>query len=300
MNNRRIIFVPGKNPKPPAEQHRELLWRTLLEGVRRADPECYKDITLHTHQFQLAAWTSLYYEQTKDISRDLPWIDALINTHMASTEDIREAHAWQRKLNSMFILLADKIPFIIPLLPKPVTMSVMETKRYFDNGDNIACQIREILKAQLRTAFSNNEKVLLIGHSLGSVIAYDTLWELSHLEHLTAKVDTFLTIGSPLGLKYIQNRLLGHQRNNKRKYPANIQHWVNVSSVGDVVALDKVFSENFKEMRLLGIIESIEDHCEGIYNFFHNEDGLNCHRSYGYLVNPAVGKIIADWWKNSV
>jgi len=32
-----IIFVPGKNPKPEAAQHRELLWRTLIEGVRRAD-----------------------------------------------------------------------------------------------------------------------------------------------------------------------------------------------------------------------------------------------------------------------
>jgi hypothetical protein len=26
---------------------------------------------------------------------------------------------------------------------------------------------------------------------------------------------------------------------------------------------------------------------------------LNCHRSYGYLVNPAVGNIIADWWKHN-
>ena len=49
----------------------------------------------------------------------------------------------------------------------------------------------------------------------------------------------------------------------------------------------------------IGIIDSIEDHCEGIYNFFHNEEGLNCHRSYGYLVNPAIGNVIAQWWKES-
>lgn len=300
MNNRRIIFIPGKNPKPPPEQHRELLWRTLLEGVRRADPDCYNEISKHSEQFQLAAWTFLYYEQTKDVSRDLPWIDALINTHMASTKDIREAHAWHRKLDGLFILLADKFSFLIPLIPKPVSMSIRETKRYFNNGDNIACQIRELLKKQLRTALSNNEKVLLIGHSLGSVIAYDTLWELSHLEHLPGKIDTFLTIGSPLGLKYIQNRLMGHQRHNKKKYPTNIRHWINISSVGDEVALNKFFTESFKEMQTLGIIESIEDHCEGIYNFFRNEEGLNCHRSYGYLVNPAVGKVIADWWKQSL
>lgn len=299
MNNRRIIFVPGKNPKPPPKQHRELLWRALLEGVRRADPECFKELSQHTQQFQLSAWTYLYYEQCKDVSRDLPWIDALINLHSASKEDIQEAHNWHRKLNGLFILLADLFPFIIPLLPKQLSMTVSETNRYFHNGNNIACQVREILKQQLRTALSNNEKILLIGHSLGSVIAYDTLWELSHLEHSHGNVDMFLTIGSPLGLTYTQNRLMGHQRKGKKKYPTNISHWVNISSVGDLVSLDKAFSESFKEMKTLSLIESIEDHCEGIYNFFRNEDGLNCHRSYGYLVNPAVGNVIADWWKTT-
>lgn len=299
MNNRRIIFVPGKNPKPPPEQHRELLWRTLLEGIRRADPECYNELVQHTEQFQLTAWTYLYYEQTKDISRDLPWIDALMNTHIPSAEDIQEANSWHRKIHGLFILFADIFPFIIPLLPKPVSMSVDETNRYFHNGDNIACQIRELLKEQLRAALLSNEKILLIGHSLGSVIAYDTLWELSHLEHLPVKIDMFLTLGSPLGLKYVQNRLMGHQRKGIRKYPTNIRHWVNIASVGDGVALEKSLSESFKEMRTLNVAESIEDHCEGIYNFFRNEEGLNSHRSYGYLVNPAVGKVIADWWKKS-
>jgi hypothetical protein len=48
----------------------------------------------------------------------------------------------------------------------------------------------------------------------------------------------------------------------------------------------------------LGLVESIEDHSHGIYNFFRSDAGLNCHRSYGYMVNPAVGSIIADWWKH--
>jgi hypothetical protein len=43
----------------------------------------------------------------------------------------------------------------------------------------------------------------------------------------------------------------------------------------------------------------ITDHCDDIYNFYRNSDGLSCHRSYGYLVNPAVGEVIADWWQQS-
>lgn len=299
MNKRSIIFVPGKNPKPPAEQHRALLWRTLMEGVRRAEPDYLTEFQKDVDNFKLIAWEYLYYNENKDISRDLPWIDALINTHMATTKDIREANSWRIKLDKIFIKIADAFPFIIPLLAQPISSSAHEIRRYFKNKDNIACDIRELLKEELRMRLANNEKILLIGHSLGSVIAYDTLWEFSHLEKLPGKIDMFFTIGSPLGMKYVQTRLMGHNKKGFKNYPTNIRHWVNISSAGDIVAVERSFSKSFKEMLSLDIIESITDHCQGIYNFFRNEKGLNVHRSYGYLVNPAVGKVIADWWKQN-
>jgi hypothetical protein len=77
MNQRHIIFVPGKNPKPPPDQHQSLLWRTLLEGVCRAEPGIFDDLGPHAEDFKLIAWNHLYYHKSKDISRDLPWIDAL-------------------------------------------------------------------------------------------------------------------------------------------------------------------------------------------------------------------------------
>jgi len=43
------------------------------------------------------------------------------------------------------------------------------------------------------------------------------------------------------------------------------------------------------------LVDSIEDHCKNLYNFYRDDKGLNCHRSYGYQVNPAVGEIIAKW-----
>ena len=177
-------------------------------------------------------------------------------------------------------------------------MKPEEMKRYFKNKNNIACDVRETLKQELRPILKNTNKVLLIGHSMGSVIAYDALWELSHIEHLPGKID-LLTIGSPLGMNYVQHRLIGNEYTGIKKYPTNIRNWINISAEGDVTALDRIFSDDFGEMRELNIIESIKDHCEGIYNFFHNDKGLNCHRSYGYLVNPAVGKVIADWWQSS-
>lgn len=295
-NRRHIIFIPGKSPKPPEEQHRQLLWRTLLEGVRRAEPEVVKDISLYESFFKLVTWNYLYYRQTSDISRELTWIDELINQHGPTEQDIREANTWHKKMDVLLYSTIDRMPSLLHLLPGNARATARELERYFLNEGKIASAVREKVKSELRPILAHGGKVMLIGHSMGSVIAYDTLWALSNLEHLPGKVDLFLTLGSPLGLNYVQHRLMGHQYQGKKKYPQNIRHWINVAATGDIISLGRHFADDFAEMLDYGAVKSIEDHSDGIYNHYRNEKGLNCHRSYGYLVNPAVGKIIADWW----
>ena len=293
---RHIIFVPGKNPKPPKQQHQELLWRTLIEGVKRAEPEIAEQLSQYKQDFSILAWNSLFYSETKDIHIDLPWIDVLINTHGPNKEDIREARHWHKKLSLLLYTLTDYVPYLINFLPDIARQTALELNRYFQNRHNVANEVRDMLKQQLRALLESETRILLIGHSLGSVIAYDALWELSHEEKFPGKIDLFLTLGSPLGMNYVQHRLLGAYHTGAVKYPTNIKHWHNVSAVGDITSLNKIFQNDFAEMIKLGIIDDIQDHCKDIYNFYHNEEGLNSHRSYGYLVNPAVGKIIADWW----
>jgi hypothetical protein len=298
MSNRHIIYIPGKNPKPAPEQHQELLWKVLLEGVRRADINIASNLQNHSAQFRLVNWNYLFYHAYKDITPDIPWIDAIINKHGPSELDIREAKSWHNRLGRLLFNLADHIPILIPLLPEEVDSAATEMNRYFTNENNIAYEIRNLLKQTLRPLIKKHEPVLLIGHSLGSVIAYDTLWELTHLEELHGKVD-FLTIGSPLGMHYVRRRLLGMNNNGNTSYPKLIRHWMNISSEGDIIALERNFHNVFEEMLKQKLVNSIEDHSHGIYNYFRNEEGLNCHRSYGYLVNPAVGNVIANWWKNN-
>jgi hypothetical protein len=276
-----------------------LLWRTLLEGVHRAEPQVAKNLSKHMDNFKLIGWNYLYYHTYRDISRDLPWIDSLIHQHAPTEHDIREAKATHRKLNLFLYNVFDHFPITQNFFPRNLQSIVKEIQRYFQNVNNIGCDVREVLKQELRTILKNTDNVLLISHSMGSVVAYDALWELSHLENLPGKVD-FLTLGSPLGANYIKHRLVGNKYSGKKKYPTNIRNWINISSEGDVTSLGRIFSNDFSEMRKLNIVDSIEDHCKGIYNFFHNEEGLNCHRSYGYLVNPAVGKVISEWWQGYV
>lgn len=298
MATKHIIFVPGMNPKPKAEQHRELLWRALIEGVRRADNTVADTLQAHFAQFHLISWNYLYYHVYKDVTRDIFWVDAIINKHGATEQDIKDVNSWYIWLSRFLLTVGDHIPALIPYLPEEIRSTAKEISRYFDNADGIASDIRGLLKQTLQPLLERQESVLLIGHSLGSVIAYDTLWELSRQEGLHGKVD-FLTIGSPLGMHYIQRRLMGMNGQGKKSYPDNIRHWVNLSAEGDVNALNRNFNNSFHEILELGLVETIEDHCQGIYNFFRTDQGLNCHRSYGYLVNPAIGSIIADWWKNN-
>jgi len=298
MNKKHIIFVPGKNPKPPAEQHRDMLWRTLLEGIRRAEPDIAINIEQYKDNFHLVAWNHAFYQKSRDTAQDLPWIDALLNQHGPTQQDMREASSWLLNLSRGLYNLADHLPWLIHWLPEATRKTIEETNHYFENSNNIGYVIRGILKNILRPILKNNESVLIIGHSLGSVIIYDTLWELSHNETHSGKVD-FFSLGSPLGLKFVQNKLQGRQFKKEKKFPDNIRHWTNLSSVGDITAVDRCIKDDFSDMLKYELIDSIEDHCEGIYNFYRDDKGLNCHRSYGYLVNPAVGEIIAEWWKEN-
>jgi hypothetical protein len=297
MTTKQIIYIPGKNPKPEPALHRELLWRTLVEGVRRADIVVADTLQASYRQFHLVGWNYLYYHVYKNNTKDIPWIDALINKHGPTQQDIREAHSWNIWLSHLLLTLGDHIPLLIRLLPEEVRSTATEISRYFNNTDDAASKVRGLLKQTLRPMLEQQDDVLVIGHSFGSVIAYDTLWELTHQEGLTGKVD-FLTLGSPMGMHYIRRRLLGMNGHAEKSYPALIRRWINLSAEGDVTALNQNLNESFHTMLELGLVESIEDHCHGIYNYFRSDAGLNSHRSYGYLVSPAVGSIIADWWKH--
>lgn len=295
---RTIVFVPGKNPKPHPREHREQLWRCLVEGVRRVDEEVAAELGKAKDNFQLIAWNHLYYGHYKSLEADLPWIDTLIRQPGPTADDRRIADSWRRRTARLLYQIADALPFLIPLIPiRAIRAAIAETARYFQNRDGIADRVREKAKVMLRGMLAEGDRILLIGHSMGSIIAYDSLWELWHGEGNQSKVDLYLTLGSPLGMHYVRRRLLGTNASDARRFPGNIHRWINIAAVGDLTALDEGIEDDFRPMMTRGHSLVIHDEYEGVYNYFRNEEGLNVHRSYGYLVNPIVGRAIAKWWR---
>jgi len=292
-----IIYVPGLLPKPEHGAHRDALFRCLIAGVRRRDEKVALDIAANLHCFDVVSWTYDFYRTHRDIACDAASIDAVIAQDGPTRADIAEASSWKRRLTRQVFSLGDFMPFLIRhIATERMELHLRDLRRYVKNNNNIAEHTRQMLKVPLRAAFEAQRPILLIAHSMGSVIAYDSLWQMAHGHHDDVLIDQLLTMGSPLGQNYIQRRLQGRSESGKRRYPNNIRRWVNLTSVGDLTAINPDLADDFREMVRLGLIDSIED--AELHNYFRLDGELNVHAEYGYLANDVTAKVITEWWRS--
>lgn len=293
---RHVVFVPGKNPKPAPGVHRDILWRCIGAGARGAGEDAASDLDALGRRFHLAGWNRLYYGEDADIGRDLPWVARLLTA--PDPQSVPAPSPWKVRRTRFMYTLGDLFPFLTRLAAdEDARQTLAETRRYFDDTGGVAARIRACVKDALRPLFEAGHEVMLVGHSLGSVIAYDVLWELAWRDAAPWRVDQFLTLGSPLGMFYVQRRLRGRGERGVRRYPANIRHWTNVAAMGDLMALDRHLRNDFHPMLQLGMLESLTDYTHGVRTLFQTPEGPNPHRCYGYFFNPLVARMITAWMR---
>ena len=112
-----------------------------------------------------------------------------------------------------------------------------------------------------------DQPTVVVGHSLGSIVAYNVL--VKHAPSM--KLAGFLTIGSPLGIKAI-TALLGLPRN-----PA-AGRWVNAYDKRDIVALNPLNARHFPVAPPVKNFSGVRNHTD------------NRHGIAGYLDDPTVAK----------
>jgi pimeloyl-ACP methyl ester carboxylesterase len=94
--------------------------------------------------------------------------------------------------------------------------------------------LRVAVRRRLIEAVKSDTRVI-VGHSLGAVVAYETL-----CLHPELPVTTLVTIGSPLGIRnMIFDRLEPTPENSVGKWPSKIQFWHNIVDPSDIVTLGK-------------------------------------------------------------
>jgi surfactin synthase thioesterase subunit len=291
-----ILYVPGLLPKPPADVHREALKRCLVAGIRKVDTVAADEIETGDHSFDIVAWTFDFYGEHRDYAIDANAIDDVVKTRRASPTDIAEATSWQRRATRWLYHLGDRLPFLIPhLANEKMAVHMNDLRRYRRDINGIAEHTREMLKLPLRAAWASDRPVLLVGHSMGSVIAFDSLWQMTHEHHDDFVLDTLITMGSPLGQAYVQQRILGRDREGRDRFPHNLRRWINIAAMGDLTAIDPTLANDYGAMLELGLVETIDDIL--VFNFFRLEGELNVHAEYGYFANEKTGEAIAAWWE---
>jgi hypothetical protein len=294
-----ILFVPGIRAKPPAIVQAEQLQRCIRVGVALAGGT--EDEARRLCQaFDLIGWSYGFYGVHADVSEDLQGIERLVSASGDPDQDRAEALSPSRRMTAAMYAAGDYFPLFGSLFAtRRMETRVKEIRRYFKGRQDEGTIIRRMLAGRLQQAWHEGKRVLLIGHSFGSVIAYDTLWELTQeMPDKSGRVDMFLSMGSPLTLHYIRRRLKGAHRKGSARYPANIRRWVNLAAVGEVTALDRKLSDYFAPMVELGLTESIEDDLK-LVNQFRGVDGLNVHKCYGYLASRRGGENLLSWLRDA-
>ena len=291
-----ILYIPGLYPKPEHSLHREQVLRCMLEGVRRIDADTADELAQDEQCFDIVSWTYDFYGTHRDINLDLADIEAVLKQTQATAEDKQIATSWKRRFIRSLYLAADHLPFLIPhFADEDVQLQLDDLRRYAKNEGDIAEIVRRAVKIPLRAAASAGRPILLYGHSMGSVIGYDSLWQLSHEPAEEVRIDLMLTTGSPLGQRLIQHRLKGFRKQGVERFPGNIRRWINIAAIGELTAIDTTLNNDFGEMIRLGLVEDIED--LETYNYYRMNGVLNVHAEYGYLVNAVAANVIRDWWR---
>lgn len=161
-------------------------------------------------------------------------------------------------------------------------------------------RIRDILRADLKQALLAHQgrKIMLVAHSMGTIIAYDVLTLLGQSDP-NFEIDHFVTIGSPLGLPHVKGKIIeefnhrGTESERVRTPSVVKKRWVNFADRKDPVALDVHLRDDFKE-------NSAKVRCEDdlVFNDYRikkrgkRKPDRNHHKSYGYLRTPEFSALV--------
>jgi hypothetical protein len=164
-----------------------------------------------------------------------------------SPAEVAEARSLVEELYREADRVADRSPMprrgtaLGPTFPDPIFRFIVG-KFASDVVDYLYGPYKEAMRAPVRQALLKNPTPnVIVAHSLGTIILYDVLSEPA-LAGL--KVNLLVTVGCPLGIGNVQNRLRdGAGRPNP--VPKSLTAWSNFADRFDPVALEATLSDEF-------------------------------------------------------
>jgi len=151
-------------------------------------------------------------------------------------------------------------------------------------------QIRQAIRNSLIEVLDacKGRNILLLGHSMGAIIAYDVFRLIENNEDI--KIDNFVTLGSPLGLPSVSAKV--RDEFEECRTPKNVNKWININDPQDKIALDCYLADEYRSYNNIRVKDVL------VNNQYISPIGkANNHKSFGYLRCPEMSDLIHDFLK---
>lgn len=299
-----LIVIHGLGNKPPKNLLCKWWLRSIHEGLNR--------IGKHRDKipFEMVYWADVFYPNpmTLDIHdpKDPLYLDEPYTKGDVAVTDKNSTFKTilfqyiEDQLDKVFLNQDYSLNFS-DVTDKVLQYYFSDLETYFTQdclySNNPKCTAKEEIRARLHKTISQYKgyKILLISHSMGSIVAFDVLSKFSN----ELNIDTFVTLGSPLGLPIIVERIFSEQKMTshrlKRLYVPDCiwPHWYNLSDPEDKVALDHTLADDFAPNKKgLKAVDML------VNNDYEWNSIANPHKSYGYLRTIEMAAIIDDFLAN--
>lgn len=282
-----IIGIHGLGNKPPKNLLESWWQMAIEEGLRKWKNE------IPTYTFELVYWADILYENPLDencMDKDDPLF--LDEKYLPSSWNYApEDHSKRKKIldflgkemNSIF--LNDDYSLNYALLSDAIVRHFFsDLDKYYREipDEKTSKNVKELIRKRSAEIIRKHQKdeILVIGHSMGSIIAYDVL----AFDIPDISIDTLITIGSPLGLPVVKSKIAAERKIKQKdtrqlRAPSSIKkHWFNFSDLEDKVAMNYQLSDDFTENA--SQVKPIDFE---VHNNYEMDGEPNPHKSYGYL-----------------
>ena len=293
-----IIAIHGLGNKPKRRLLKKWWKKALREGLER------EGIRIRLLPFRLVYWADILHEKPL---RDIPGGEDdplhLREPYIAGGGEetpgpnrLRSLmfRALDKGLDKVFLGRNNEVKFEAAA-DKFIKSFFPDLGAYYSpGGKEVQKAIQERLRVRLKRC--RRKRILLIAHSMGSIVAVDVLNRCSSDLH----ADTLVTIGSPLGLPNIKAVVLKSQEEHKTgsgrpQTPEAVRKdWYNLSDTEDAVAMDQSLADDY-EANSRGV--RVQD--KKVFNNYICAGNRNPHKSYGYLRTPEMAAIVADFFRNA-
>ncbi|MFO8028420.1 MAG: hypothetical protein R6U28_01030 [Cyclonatronaceae bacterium] len=284
-------------------------WRlALVEGLQKQG----RAGTPPNFEFKMIYWADIMHPEPLDVAvtdPESPYFDDEQYTRAVPGME-RRNHRFRKKLirflgkqlNSIF--LNEDFTLSYSFIPDYfISRYFLELDIYYKEDcrdeEPEACRKKELIKQRLADTLEahREDEVLLIAHSMGSIVAYDVL----NFFAAETRLHTLVTIGSPLGLPLVVSRIAAQYKTRPRGKkemvtpPGIYGNWFNMYDILDRITLGYALSRNYRFNE-----HAIRPRDFSVVNDYHNHEGEhNPHKSYGYLRTKELVRVMEDFLANA-